>query len=429
MNKKPYLAICLGLAIVGAGVLPVLVYWQLFETVPAVSPDEAKALLAETNAAVMLVDIRSPKAFAAAHIPGAVNCPFDYANARLGNLVVPTKDTKILVICNSGLTSARAVKLMRDTAFISIRHNIFNVAGGISAWNTIAGGKCIALNARHISTAEQWLAVVTAFGVKPLYMLLAFIWIVWLWRREEPDLVALRWGLLIFWLGENACSVNYLFYSGFSDFWEFLHNYGMAVGFSFMSWTLLEAVDNRLIKISPPKERCAALQLCKVCIKYTEVPCKLQQIFKLLIPAAIVVAAMPLFAEIKVVAYNADVLGSIENYSLMASSQIFENRYCPMLAILLLTASWLVMLLKKNDPVPLAKVLFAAAMGPLSFGLMRLFLSGAFVENLLWYVAWEEWTELIFIIAIGMVLWVFRQALFGKLTPAVPADAAVSGAT
>jgi hypothetical protein len=122
-----------------------------------------------------------------------------------------------------------------------------------------------------------------------------------------------------------------------------------------------------------------------------------------------------------------EVLGSLQNYSLMASSLLFENRYCPVLAILLLTTSWLVMLLKKNDPVPLAKMLFAAALGPLSFGLMRLFLSGVFAKKLLWYAAWEEWTALVFIIAVGFFLWIFRQTLFAKPIPAVAAEITAPG--
>jgi hypothetical protein len=188
----------------------------------------------------------------------------------------------------------------------------------------------------------------------------------------------------------------------------------MAVGFAIIAWAALEAADRRVIKLSPPKERCAVLNLCKTCIKYSAVPCKLQRVFKMLIPATLVVAAMPLFAGIKVVAYQTVVMGATQQYELMVSSQLFENYYCPAVAILLLTASWLVMMLKKHDPVPLAKVLFAAALGPLGFGFMRLFLSSAFAENLLWYVVWEELTELLFVAAVGYVLWIFRHALFAK---------------
>jgi len=288
-----------------------------------------------------------------------------------------------------------------------------------SGWDELAASstKCAALATRHMSPAEQWLAVLCAFFVKPVYMLLSLVWIVWLWRRTEPDLTALRRGLIAFWLGENACTVNYLCFGGHSDFWEFLHNYGMAVGFTFIVWAVLEAVDSRIIKLSAPKERCAVLNLCKHCIKYESVPCKLQQVFKMLIPAILMVATLPFCAGIQVVAYDANVLGSTEHYALMVSSQWFENYFCPTLAIIFLCAAWGVMVFKKHDPVPLAKTLFAAALGPLGFSFMRLFLSAAFSGNLLWYVVWEELTELLFIVAVGYVLWIFRHSLFGKPVP------------
>ena len=281
----------------------------------------------------------------------------------------------------------------------------------------LGAAKCAVLATRDMNLAEQWLAVIAGFVVKPVYMLLAFIWIVWLWRCTEPDLASLRNGLIAFWLGENACTVNYLCFAGRSDLWEYFHNFGMAVGFAFIAWAVLDGMDRRLIKLSPPKERCAALNLCKTCIKYSDVPCKLQKVFKMLIPATLLTAVIPFTAGIKMVAYNAVVLGKSEHYELMASSQLFENGYCPALAIVFMTASWLVMLLKKNDPVPPAKLLFAAALGPLGFGFMRLFLSGAFADNLLWYVVWEEMTELLFVAAVGYVLWVFRHTLFVKPHP------------
>lgn len=290
-------------------------------------------------------------------------------------------------------------------------------------WSGVSVAKCAALETREMAVADQWLAVATGFVGKPIYMLLSFVWIVWLWRREEPDLVALRRGLSAFWLGENACTVNYLCYGGRSDFWEFGHNYGMAVGFALIAWAALEAMDRRVIKLSPPKERCAVLNLCHTCIKYSAVPCKLQRVFKLLLPATLVIAVIPLTAGIRIVSYQAVVMGQSAHYELMISSQLFENYYCPVVALLLITASWLVMMFKKTDPVPLAKTLFAAALGPLGFGFMRLFLSSAFMDDLLWYVVWEELTELIFVIGVGYTLWLFRHTLFTKAALPLPGAA------
>jgi hypothetical protein len=259
---------------------------------------------------------------------------------------------------------------------------------------------------------EQWLVVITAFGVKPAYMLLALLWIVWLWRRKAADLVALRWGLIAFLGGEIACAVNYVAFGGCSAITDYFHSYGMAAGFSFVAYAVLEGMDFRLIKYSALKDRCAALSLCRSCIKYANVPCGLRRLFSFLIPALVVVALMLPSADLKAAAHRTCIFKSVQVYSNPVWSQIFEGRYCAWLAILFLLCSFACLLLKRDDPVTPAKILFAGAMGPLGFGLMRLFLRTAFSENLVWSTIWEELTELIFVVGVGVVLWLFRQSLF-----------------
>lgn len=275
-----------------------------------------------------------------------------------------------------------------------------------------------AMTTQAMTMTEQWLAMAIAVAIKPLYLLIALGTVIWLWRQRAADLVALRWGLLVFWLGEMACAANYLFFGGESDLWEFLHNYGMAVGFSFTAFAMLEGVDLRILKYSTPKERCAALPLCQACIKYADTPCKLRQLFGVMLPALFCVAALPLSATLQVTAYHASVLGSMCVFAQPMSCQLFECRYCPLLAMGLLAASWLVLQFKRENPVGLAKILLAAAFGPMSFGLLRLFLFATFRDNLIWFDVWEEITELIFTAATAYLLWIFRRSLFKK--PARP---------
>jgi hypothetical protein len=54
-------------------------------------------------------------------------------------------------------------------------------------------------------------------------MTLSLVLMIWLWRQRAVDLAALRWGLIWFWIGENACSIDFLFFKRASDFWEYLH--------------------------------------------------------------------------------------------------------------------------------------------------------------------------------------------------------------
>ena len=273
-----------------------------------------------------------------------------------------------------------------------------------------------------LSLFEQWLAVLTAFVIKPTYMVLSLALIVWLWRSPATDLTALRRGLVGFMAGESACAINYLFLGGQSDLWEFLHSYGMVVAFSFVSYALLEGMDRRLIKYSAPKDRCAALNLCRACIKHADVACGLRRLFAVGIPGMIIVAFIPLSASLRSLGQVSPILGSIQNYTPSVASQLFEFRYCGWLAVVLLTASWLVLLFKRDDPVGTSKSLLAAGLGPLGFGTTRLFLVSAYADQLMWSAAWEEITELLFVAFVAIALWLFRHALFREK----PAEAAAS---
>lgn len=282
---------------------------------------------------------------------------------------------------------------------------------------------------RELSALEQWLVVATAFAVKPGYMLLSLVWIVWLWKRTAADLVALRWGLILFLGGEIACAVNYIAFGGCSAIADYLHSYGMAAGFSFIIYSVLEGVDLRLIKYSPGKDRCAALSLCRACIKYAEVPCGLRRLFSFLIPAMVILALMLPCADLRPVALRSDVVGSPQAFLSPMWSQLFESRYCAWASIVLLLISWAVLSFKRREPVAAAKIFFAAGAGPLGFGLMRLFLRTAYRDNLAWANIWEEVTELIFITGVGLVLWLFRGALFREEPFAAPAQVDIAGAT
>ena len=106
------------------------------------------------------------------------------------------------------------------------------------------------------------------------------------------------------------------------------------------------------------------------------------------------------------------IFGTFYNYTHRWIHQLFELVYCPIISIVLLTASLLILSLKKKDPLPLAKVFFAAGMGPLGFGMFRGVLVGLYSQNMVWFNFWEEGTELLFIVGICFTLWVFRQSLF-----------------
>ena len=76
-----------------------------------------------------LLDVRTPAEFAEGHIPGTVNVPLDQLPARLGELNAH-KVEDIVVVCRSGVRSARAAELMATAGFSKLT----NLAGGTMGW-------------------------------------------------------------------------------------------------------------------------------------------------------------------------------------------------------------------------------------------------------------------------------------------------------
>ncbi len=66
-------------------------------------------------AGVKVVDVRTPAEFAAGHVPGAVNIPYDEMERRYGELGPAT--TKLLLYCHSGRRSGIAIQTLRAHGF------------------------------------------------------------------------------------------------------------------------------------------------------------------------------------------------------------------------------------------------------------------------------------------------------------------------
>ncbi len=63
------------------GVVPVALFWFLFNRAPSISVTEARALLTNNTSGLVLVDLRSPHAFASNHISGAINLPLEQVDS------------------------------------------------------------------------------------------------------------------------------------------------------------------------------------------------------------------------------------------------------------------------------------------------------------------------------------------------------------
>jgi len=411
------------------GLVPIAGFWLLVGRVRTVTPQEAKGMLGGADPNAALVDIRPVAEYAASHLDGAENWPFDEIMSLASRDDMPERfrDRKLLLLCNAGIRAGFAARRLQALSVPGVA----NISGGMQAWTASAdesralpfrtlrnaAGQQSGLPSREMTTFEQWAAVIAGFVIKPLYMLLSLVLIVFLWRAASTHLVALRWGMIFFLAGEAACALNYLVYGEQSQLFEYFHSYGMVVCFGFTVFAALEALDERLIRYSDPNQRCAAVSLCQGCEKYSDVPCGLKRLFLLGIPALLIVALMPFCASPIPVSYNVTILGSFYNYTHAGVHQLFESRYCPVIALVLLGASLWALACKKDNPVVVSKVLFAAGMGPLAFSLFRTALLTAYRDNMVWFVFWEEATELLFVAVAGGILWIFRRPGRWKVQP------------
>ena len=410
------------LVLVGTG-LPLILYWLLFGGIPTVLPDEAKRMLDQSNVATALVDVRSPEQFAAGHIEGAINWPLDEIRRTSSTAQVSEKlrNKTLLTLCDVGMASRLATWHLRQ---IGVERAV-NVRGGIQEWMRNAPetegrgwdrwrtpSRLGSFPFRDSPPIEQAIAVLSYFFIKPIYMLLSLVVVAVLWKSTAADLVALRWGIIAFFIGETACAVNYFGCKETSYFWDYLHGAGMAVSFGFITYAVLEAVDERILGLSDPQRRCAGVRLCGACIKQTDVPCGLQRSFYLLIPALMVVAMMIPTADWHDTSYNTVIFGQPYNYGHLRVEQQYENWYCPAAALVMLGASLAILLLKRRQPIGPAKIAFAAGVGPMAFGMLRMILGAAYDQNRVWFLFWEEATELLMVVGVCCLLWIFRRGLF-----------------
>ncbi len=282
-------------------------------------------------------------------------------------------------------------------------------------WYWFAPGETGAVVERDVvmPLSQQVAAVAAGYVVKPIYMTLS-VFIAFLLRRlKTNDLVALRWGMISFFVGEAFCAINYIFFDEAAHWAEYLHSYGMVVAFAFVVYALLEGGDGRVIKLSQPDKRCAFLELCSNCTKYNKVRCGATRLFLWFIPVIAALTFIPLAAVPVTTATHSMIVGTPYTYHHPVIYQRFEIRYLPILAIILLVLAWLDVWRQRTSLFPhIAKLFLAAGLGALGFSFFRMALIGIYQDDLMWATFWEEVTELMLVMAVLIILWQFRQTLY-----------------
>lgn len=94
---------------------------------------EARQVFKEDNPnTYFILDVRSRLEYSKGHIEDAINVPLDELDANIIDLI-PNKERKILVYCQSGSRSKAASEKLVSYGYT----NIYNMVGGISAYDEV----------------------------------------------------------------------------------------------------------------------------------------------------------------------------------------------------------------------------------------------------------------------------------------------------
>lgn len=266
---------------------------------------------------------------------------------------------------------------------------------------------------REVPHFEQLVLAGAVYPIKFAYMALASLAVGLLWKQAALSVVALRWSMIFFLVGELICWINIIAFFEEHLLLEYLHSWGMVVCFGFLVYAILEALDSSVFHYSAANAKCALVGVCQSCAKHTGGSCALQRLLKWTLPLAMLVGSMPLTVSIAPVSYNTLILGVARSLSHSTPMLWYEIRYAPLAGLALMGAAWLMVLRwgRQGGALRLAKILLAGGVGHIGFAFLRLAFFAFYRDNLVWFVFWEEFTELILVTGVVVMIWLFRPEL------------------
>ena len=107
----------------------VLVFSEIRRKATGMINIDASEAVRLINADAAIIDIRSADAFARGHIVNAKNIPFDEFEAKRSQ-IEKWKAKPIVAVCDSGVTTNRAVASLRQAGFQSV----YGLKGGMNGW-------------------------------------------------------------------------------------------------------------------------------------------------------------------------------------------------------------------------------------------------------------------------------------------------------
>jgi len=107
----------------------VLIFTELQRKARGMTNLEPQDAVRMINADAVVIDLRSPEAFARGHIVNAKNIPFEDLPANKDKIKKYAKKP-LVAVCDAGTTSSKVVESMRKTGV----ENVYGLKGGITAW-------------------------------------------------------------------------------------------------------------------------------------------------------------------------------------------------------------------------------------------------------------------------------------------------------
>jgi len=386
-----------------------------FIGVQSISAADLNKALAEQPPPIV-IDIREDEVFQLNHIPGAIRLNLESIDGYAVKGKIP-HDGRFVVVCSNGWDSQIAAATLMAYGY----RKVYSLEGGMRRWQdlayTLQAGAGTAVDKGmltppvvEISTLTQLAMTVAAFVVKPAYIVMSALIFLLLWRKNSGGLALIRNAMLVFFIGENACTLNYLVASNNSVWLEFMHGLGMVGMFFLLFWGLVRFFDERVLHYIEPGKTCAFQRLCRHCWKKEPVSCGLHRLALWLLPALAFVALIPVTMPLRPFRIVMPVFLSEVVWLKDFWNLFFEFRLYPILGAACFVMSFLWLrrgqsgLLKSQFP-------FFLALGSISYSFFRFGLLLTFNENQAWADWWEESTEFIMVAMVVLLLVVFKDQL------------------
>jgi rhodanese-related sulfurtransferase len=110
-------------------ILATVIFIESKNGAQALSPSAATNMMNSDDA--VIVDTRPTKEFSTGHITGSINIPAAKLKENL-NRLEKNKETPIIVVCKSGVTSGATAKDLKKEGFTKV----YKLQGGIAEWQS-----------------------------------------------------------------------------------------------------------------------------------------------------------------------------------------------------------------------------------------------------------------------------------------------------